>query len=50
MSGDRAEQVRLPAGGMDDANRWECCAHCDDPCDTPGAHEEPCMLCQDGPR
>jgi hypothetical protein len=41
--------MRLPAGPVDDDNRWPCCRHCDDPCPR-GWHDEPCMECHATPK
>jgi hypothetical protein len=40
--------MRLPAGPVDDDNRWGCCWHCDDPC-LQLVHDEPCLECHATP-
>jgi hypothetical protein len=39
--------MRLPAGPVDDDNRWQHCRHCDDPC-LILVHDDPCFDCEDG--
>jgi hypothetical protein len=38
---------RLPAGPVDDDNRWACCRHCGYQAMYIKLHDEPCFDCQD---
>jgi hypothetical protein len=41
--------MRLPAGPVDDDNRWGCCRHCGCQAMYIKLHDEPCMDCQGRP-
>jgi hypothetical protein len=42
--------MRLPAGPVDDDNRWPCCRHCGCQAMYIKVHDEPCMDCHATPR